>query len=161
MTREGLRFLLRWRKFLFTHRFVSFIYPSHRKSSPSFIILNHELNRHCCIYRYGPKGVKGTIPGNAWLTFDVELVNVKWSVTSSGFYMQITSVFMKTYRIRRWSSANLKAVSLKNGVHVIFMIAPIWKLCLRHCRVCTIMGLTKLEPSAALTNFVLIHINFH
>lgn len=26
---------------------------------------------------YGPKGVKGTIPGNAWLTFDVELVNVK------------------------------------------------------------------------------------
>lgn len=26
---------------------------------------------------YGAKGVPGTIPGNAWLTFDVELVNVK------------------------------------------------------------------------------------
>ncbi|KAH8968039.1 hypothetical protein BDL97_03G108600 [Sphagnum fallax] len=26
---------------------------------------------------YGPEGVKGTIPGNAWLTFDVELVAVK------------------------------------------------------------------------------------
>jgi len=75
-------------------------------------------------------------------------------------FMQITSVFMKTYRIRAWASANLKTVSLTSGVHVLFMKAPISKLCLRHCRVCTIMGLTKLEPSAALTNFVLIHINF-
>jgi hypothetical protein len=46
-----------------------------------FVILRYwfQLGAVC---RYGPEGVKGTIPGNAWLTFDVELVAVKWELLS-------------------------------------------------------------------------------
>ncbi len=48
------------------------------------------------VCRYGPEGVKGTIPGNAWLTFDVELVAVKWELLSLWHLCSVYSVFGDT-----------------------------------------------------------------